>query len=152
METDDARYPAALRAWVAEHGSEGQRLRLADGLLDPEEIYTLVRAELFSALSEVPRHVKMKDQGVRRYVRLAEGDLSPVTYETVAADSLNELEHRRMLEIRRLAPVSAAIEPFKHVATCAGRRVAVTTVRVTVQFAGRPLAREYQIGERQWTP
>lgn len=157
-------YHEDIRAYVASFGSDSQKERLAEGFLDPAEIVALRRAELYARLSDVPRYVNLKDHQVLQYLRL-----TPVAEFTVRYHVLDEgvtltaTEHAKYAKVKSLAPTGAVLKVRRHVMTAqprpmwasAGkgpepRSMSLPSVLVSMEWAGHPMSREYQLADQVW--
>jgi len=153
---DDA---AATTRWefLQLHGTPNQLERHLAGLLPEDELLGLVRGVLFAPFAEYKRWIKLSpgDLMHRRGCRGGE-----VTFTTCAAPDLTDYEWSRYKVIRD-AVYAANLEAFKpyraigevelveHVGVCSlcGSECSARSVSVRIEWAGRPLSREYSLEE-----
>ena len=139
-------------------GSDNQKERYAAGLLPEEELCGLAREQLFKPFAGIPRwgtmtRVQAKD--VRHHRQCAAGD-TDIVFEAVAAGELthDEWEAYRLIQAARdiaavhpwlMSTNAITLAPMAHFATCrhCEAEACRTSVKVTIQWAGRELVREY---------
>lgn len=103
----------AIHRWVEEHGSDGQKKRLREGLLSDKEILTAVREQLFEPLDIYAPYTRMHQSDVCRCACE-----NSVKFEVLATDGLDEAAYTRLLEIRNDAPKDARVLPRRHLGSC----------------------------------
>jgi len=148
----DTRNQADERKLLDLRGTANQLERYEAGLLPDDELFALARTVLFAPFA-----------GFRRWVKLAPADLmhrrgchGDVTFTTRAAPDLNSEEWAMFKTIRdvvfeandnvlREHHTSGDVSIVEHVGTCAvcGAQVFARAASVRVEWAGRPLSREY---------
>jgi hypothetical protein len=138
------------------HGNLNQMERHLAGLLPDDELLTLARGVLFAPFT-----------AYKRWIKLSPGDLmhrrgcrGVVSFTTHSAPDLTAEEWSRYKTIRDavhaanggvLKPYGALgeVELVEHVGTCApcGAECSARSVSIRIEWAGRPLSREYSLEE-----
>jgi hypothetical protein len=153
---DDKHERAVLRM-INRHASENQRERFAAGLLPEDEMLGLVRFELFKPFASFRRWEKLEHQDLRH----ERGILCPtygVVYETREPSVLTHDEwsiFKKITTAMRAAnigplsehDVTASASLVEHVGHCntCGAEAFGRSVNIRIEWAGRPLSREYTL-------
>jgi hypothetical protein len=149
-----------LEAAAVRLGTQNQQERFAANLLPEEELLGLARAVLFEpfSLGITPWGTKTRVQvnDVKHHKDCAVGDGSDVVFDTTQAGELNHDEWERYREFMRIrdraalhpwldSPQAVTLEPIAHFATCrhCEGEACRMSVKVTIEWAGRKLVREY---------
>ena len=113
------RRKAQLAAWVAEHGDDNMKERLAANLLPSAEVIDQIRAQAYAPLDAFPRYEKMKPsdvcEGYDDYDGTAYHD---VEFDVEPSENLSAESFEHMKAIRAAIGDDAAIEPRDHSGRC----------------------------------
>jgi hypothetical protein len=151
---EGTRDQAEVRKLLELRGTASQLERYDAGLLPDDELFALARTVLFAPFA-----------GFRRWVKLAPADLmhrrgchGDVAFETRSAPDLNAEEWAMFKTIRdvvfeandnvlREHHTSGDVSIVEHAGTCAvcGAQVFARSASVRIEWAGRPLSREYSL-------
>lgn len=134
----------AIKDWVEEHGDDSQQERLREGLLPEEEILESIVNEVFENLDDQTRYDPIRleqacDCLCARHVKFTQGP--PPT--------VDGNQFRVLRDIRENAPPGALVETVLHRAACPACScvpLARLAARVTIEWNGWLLAREYLLG------
>lgn len=154
----EKRYRAARDELVREQGTESQRRRLADGLLPEREADELVYATAFAALNRRRRYHRISAHEIHGGEACEEGNgESHCEFHAEEAESLGEAEYdelREILELLKPLGEAATVQPRFHEGYCrdCNRTVQRYSARVAIQWHGRELVREYQLGGEDAPP
>jgi hypothetical protein len=147
---------AAQRKFLELHGTENQMERHLAGLLPEDELLGLARNVLFSPFS-----------GFKRWIKLSPADLmhrrgcrGNVSFTTYSAPDLTADEWARYKTVRDAVSVASsdALKPYdveigvdlvEHVGVCeaCANECSARSVSIRIEWAGRPLSREYSLKE-----
>lgn len=134
----------ALRSWVEAHGDDSQQDRLKEGFLPESEILEAVTNEVFEDLD---------DYTVYDPIRLDQAcDCLCARAVRFTQEAPPELDKTQFLELRRIredAPQSALVEAVLHKGACPACTcvpIARLGARVTIQWNGWELVREFSLG------
>lgn len=131
-----------LADWVAEHGTDSQKARFADGLLAEEEILDGIREQVFAPLAGEERYTKIKASDVCE----CKIEMCDVDFEVEDAETATEKQYEYLVAVRDRMP-NAKVQLRRH--TGEGERCAETVTRysllVTVEVGVITLSREYAV-------
>ena len=134
----------AIKDWVEEHGDDSQQARLREGLLPEEEILEAVVNEVFEDLDDQTRYDPIRLDQVCDCLCARRVQFTQSPPQTV-----DSAQFRILHDIREDAPKGALVETVLHRAACPACScvpLARLTARVTVEWNGWLLAREYLLG------
>jgi hypothetical protein len=121
QEAAASRRKAQIAAWVAKHGNDNMKERLAVGLLPTEEVKNLIRDQAYAPLDEFARYEKMKAEdvcdGVDDYYD-NNYRYHDVKFGIKTSKSLSAKSFEHMKKIRTAIGDNAEIEPRDHCGTC----------------------------------
>ena len=141
------RRTAQLSAWIAEHGTDNQRGRLAEGVLPETEIVDAIREQVFAPLAGEPRYVKLTAVDVRAECT-SEDEIDPheVAFNVTPKETLTAAEYDRLIDLRKLMP-GAEITVRSHNGWCKESNCEAdiyrTSYRVKITLGELELSREY---------
>lgn len=158
-EEENKKFIGALDAWLIDHGSAIQIARRKDRLMSDDEILTLKRDEIFKPIDDQLLGVdvnigrKYAQWTYRKFRKLTEDDMPNCDYDCnidfdTIEDNITLTDNQYIIvqKIKSFLP-SANFAVRCHVAKCDRdhESLSISTVLVTVTFAGRQLSREYEI-------
>jgi hypothetical protein len=108
-----------LAAWIADHGSENQRQRLAAGLLPWREAHAAMEGFLFAPLQEFPLYERFDPADVCICERAGQEACKP-KFESVDATELTAEEWDRLSAIQAVVP-DGQFQLREHRARCKSR-------------------------------
>lgn len=161
----DSKIAELEREALAKRGTDNQRARYAAGFLPEDELLAIARAELFAPFNAFkPWHNRfLKPHAVKHRERTCRGTIA---FETADADELTHDQWEVLAQIKAAAEIAAdhhwivrscvhggadvhkvRVDPLAHWATCevCGAEEVRASVKVTIQWAGRLLTREYAL-------
>lgn len=137
------------------HGTDSQRERYAARLLPEDELLALARAQLFAPFASFRRWEKLLHQDVRHARSCSGGE---VTFTTTPPDSLTHDEWSTFKRITTAVDaanaghlswhgVTAITTLVEHVGRCSvcDSEAFGRAVNIRIEWAGRPLSREYML-------
>lgn len=147
------RLRAQLDDWVAKNGTEGQRKRMARGLLSDDEIIASIRNQVFAPLDALPRYQNMTEEEVQdNYGCILENDFSGMSasYDVEDAESATDEQMAMIEEIEtRLPGCEAVLRKNKgYLDNTSGSQddqaaLVRYSIRATIQVGALTLARSY---------
>jgi len=150
----DPRNQADERVLLELHGTVNQTERYEAGLLPDDELFALARVVLFSSFGDFRRWVKLAPADLM-HRRGCHGD---VTFATQPAPDLNAEEwafYKTIIDaaadanetLLRRYRTSCDVSIVDHIGTCVvcGAKVSAKAASVRIEWAGRPLSREYSL-------
>lgn len=135
----------AKKAWVETHGTDDMRERFSAGVLPDDELYLAVRRQLFEPLDGMPRYERIRYSDFESNGYDAPQSDEDVDYKVNGLEALSAEQWRMIKKIRGLAPENAEIEPRIHEATWEDQTIRRCSVRVSIDWHGRRLARVYAL-------
>lgn len=146
VEAQGAQQTAEVSAWVAEHGTRGQKERHKRGLLPRDEALHGLRAIAFAPLDEFARYKRIKADEIGA---LVDPD-QDITYETGTASSATDSEFESLERIEsalKAAGRNAVCEMREHRALIDGEpALTKRSVHVTITWGAFTFSREYAAG------
>lgn len=157
---------------LAARGTDNQRARHKAGVLPEDELLAVARAELFAPFNAFTQwhNRNLKPSAVRHKERHCHGRID---FETAEPDELTHEQWEALAQIKAAAEIAAdhhwvtrslneaaersgilaanmrsvIVEPLAHWATCekCGAEEVRASVKITILWAGRSLAREYAL-------
>jgi hypothetical protein len=103
-----------IAAWVAAHGTEDQKARLADNFLAEYEIEYNIRQQAYADLDKFPRYKKLKSKDVCT----CDYEYGDINFRVKEADSLTASDYATLQAIKSAAPKDAQIETRIHIGKC----------------------------------
>ena len=137
----DVQRGKALRDWVAKHGDDDQKARMAEGFLREEELLDTITDEVI-------------DIALPQYELLRRGDACDcacaghVRFEERSPQYMDTAQHGRLITARDNAPEGATVTAIEHRAHCPACKcvpIARVSARVSVPWNGWLLVRDYSI-------
>lgn len=157
------RTPQQLELEAIAYGNTNQRERYAAGVLPEDELLGIVRPLLFNPFHELPRWSIGRDRDrmvftLRKQHEPCDNIVFLVDMETTAVAELTAAEWDRLKTINAAAEIagkhpwisqagSVAVRTASHWVTCMSCKAEVvrSSAKVTIQWAGRALVREYAL-------
>lgn len=141
-----AQLDAAIAKWVAAHGTESQRERLAAGMLGRDEIMRPIRAELFAPFEGFERFRRMKHGAVCNF-RICPCRGGNVSFTMRRATRLDDGRFTIFQRMKAAAPPGATLEIRQHVGRCdrcpcVRKKISVS---VALEWHGVPMTLEYAL-------
>lgn len=136
-EANEATVMSIVTAADARRPEQSILARYREGVLPEDELLALLRDVAFAALQGTPRFKRIGDSEVKR----KRGQ--DVSYEVVKNTSIKAMHFQLAKDLKTSMP-EAVVEQVRHLALIDGEpKVERDAVRVTVDFAGHILSREY---------
>ena len=138
-----------LREWIAQHGTEGQIARQAEGLLSEDEAIKSLRDDVFAPLSDRERYKRITRSDFC-LCDCYEAEACVFSVEVEDAKTLTDHQYGQLLSIRsaiRSAYPSAAVIARRHVATTdeCDQRFERFSALVNVTLGPVSVSREYAL-------
>lgn len=119
---------AQIATWVAKHGSQSQKERLAAGLLPEQEAIDALRDEAFAALAAHPLYNRLVSEDVEHK---DECPYSEVSYDSSDAEDATEAQFEALKQIKSALP-TAVVTLRTHTAECANCKATTTRAGILV--------------------
>lgn len=150
------------REAVVLYGTDSQRERFSAGVLPEDELLGIVRPLLFHPFYEMPRWSTSRERdrmlyALRKKHEPCENIAFVVDLETTAVAELDAAEWERLKAVNAAAKLASkhpwlaadavSVQTASHWVTCPTCRSEIvrSSAKVTIQWAGRALVREYAL-------
>lgn len=140
-----------IKSWIADHGTESQRERFAEGVLPEDEIKQALRDVAFSRLAELPRYERITKKEIYAACQNFDthyGEDGSCEFAAWDAEELTERQFDTLKRIRELAPKEATVTARCHAGGLEEDEewlIRRNTALVTIQLCGYELSREYSL-------
>lgn len=129
----------AKRAWLEAHGDDDLRERYQAGVLADNELFLAIRDQVFGRLDSEQRFERIEASEL--------GAPSPDAMEinTHALEHMTSAQWKSYQRMRGLAPEGAEFEARQHVATWADQEIVRCSLKISINWHGRPMTRVYAL-------